>query len=329
MNNFDWKYIFRKVLIFFIIFVCLSLLKACKVSAAEKGFRFTAESESYTAISGTTVVPFTTNNQVVIGDNIFNQVAWSGNLITPQTLRIRMLTPNLVADTFYLLGYGVGTQVTGCYSISSVKCEIYNNYVAQAPDLSLNSTWAIKVTLFEPLNNSSWNGDIYLQLSGFGNSGATSFGPHVQIMVWHYYSLGENNSNVVAAIQDTTQAINNVNNSINNDNVDGASSEVDSLLNNSSFNDSSGIQSIINAPLNLINGLTNSCSPIQLTIPYIDTPLTIPCLKQELTNHIPTVVPILSTAINGFIIYRILIDIVHLIKSARNPDDDRIEVLDL
>lgn len=140
----------------------------------------------------------------------------------------------------------------------------------------------------------------------------------------HQDSINEQN-----AINQNTQAQQETNNLINNDNVDGASSEVDSLLNNNAFNDNSGIQSIINAPLNFINGLTNSCSPITLTIPFIDTSVNLPCIKEELEQHVPLIVPILSTAINGFVIYRILLDIVSLIKSSRDPDDDRIEVLDL
>lgn len=136
-------------------------------------------------------------------------------------------------------------------------------------------------------------------------------------------------SQVQQSITQVQQELGSIDDTINNDNVDGANSQVDNLLNNSNFSDSSGIQSIINAPLNFINGLTNTCSPINLTIPYIDKPVQIPCIKQELNNHIPLVVPVLSTAINGFIIYRILLDLVRIIKNSRNPDDDRIEVLDL
>ena len=130
-------------------------------------------------------------------------------------------------------------------------------------------------------------------------------------------------------VTELNNSIDNVNDTLNDDNIDGANSQVDDLLDNDNFNDSTGIQSIINAPLNFINSLSNTCSPINVTIPYIDKPLQIPCIKQELNNHIPLIVPILSIAINGFIVYRILLDLVRIIKNSRNPDDDRIEVLDL
>ena len=135
--------------------------------------------------------------------------------------------------------------------------------------------------------------------------------------------------NTQSAINQNTQAQNQTNGILNDDNVSGANAEVDSLLQNSAFQDTSGIQSIITAPLNFIQGLTNTCSPISLTIPYINSNVTIPCMKQELTNRVPTVVPVLSTVINGFVIYRILLDIVSIIKNSRDPEDDRIEVLDL
>ena len=130
-------------------------------------------------------------------------------------------------------------------------------------------------------------------------------------------------------VTELNNSIDNVNDTLNDDNVDGANSQVDDLLDNDNFNDSTGIQSIINAPLNFINSLSNTCSPINVTIPYIDKSLQIPCIKQELNNHIPLIVPVLSIAINGFIVYRILLDLVRIIKNSRNPDDDRIEVLDL
>lgn len=121
----------------------------------------------------------------------------------------------------------------------------------------------------------------------------------------------------------------NTQNIINDDNVSGASSEVDSLINNAAFSDTSGINAIINAPLNFIQNLSSTCQPIQITIPYIDTSVTIPCIYQTIATAMPGVAAILSVAINGFIIYRILLDIVSIVKSAREPDEDRIEVLDL
>lgn len=139
----------------------------------------------------------------------------------------------------------------------------------------------------------------------------------------------QSNQAILQQEQQANQKLDSIDDALNDDNVDGANSQVDDLLDNSNFADDSGIQSIVNAPLNFINSLSNTCSPINLTIPFIDEPLQIPCIKQELSNHIPLVVPILSTAINGFIVYRILLDLVRIVKNSRNPDDDRIEVLDL
>lgn len=329
LNNYDFKYIFRKVLVFFIIFIILSLLKSCKVHA---------ETFAPTIKLGGSVL--NTNNYVYksSGNNTFN-INYDGYWGDSPTYKWYVSVVLCMDD-----------DVSSSYSDNSAVSDIQvfnTQYGCYYPNSSYTGGHVVILNYKQTGGGSYNNANIVVYFAGNSSVALIDFQTSANSFVdsSKYSSIGslieqkklyEQNQTIInqnnttnQKLDENKQAINDLNDDIKDDNVSGAESSVDSLLNNSAFNDNSGIQSIINAPLNFINGLTNSCSPIQVSIPYIDTPLSIPCIKQELTNHVPTIVPILSTAINGFIIYRILIDIVYLIKSARNPDDDRIEVLDL
>ena len=134
-----------------------------------------------------------------------------------------------------------------------------------------------------------------------------------------------NNSNA----NKINDSINNTNDTIKNDDVSGAESAADDLKNNEAFQDTSGLSSIISMPLTFVNSLTNKCEPIKLTIPYMDADVSIPCMQSIITSNMPLLANLIKIVVNGFIVYKILLDIFAIVRSARNPEDDRIEVLDL
>lgn len=133
----------------------------------------------------------------------------------------------------------------------------------------------------------------------------------------------------INATNRNTQAVNNVNNSINSTSTSGSESFLNDIVNDPAFQDTTGINSIITLPLNMISSLSNSCQPITLNIPFLNVDVQIPCFRSVITNHMPLVANLISVVVNGFILYRIFIDIVGIIKSSRNPDEDRLDVLEL
>ncbi len=97
------------------------------------------------------------------------------------------------------------------------------------------------------------------------------------------------------------------------------------------FNDNThGLSGIISIPLNALQSLTNSqCQPLRLPLPFTDTEITLPCMSEYYEEHIPTLYALVQTLIYGFMAYRILIDIFAMVKGFKDPDNDKIEVLDL
>lgn len=134
------------------------------------------------------------------------------------------------------------------------------------------------------------------------------------------------------AHQDAQQAhqdAQSINNSINNDNVDGANSDLDDFKNSSTFSDSTGLQAVIELPLNLVNSFTNTCQPIQITIPWLDYTGTIPCMSTIYRQHFSGLYSVVALIVNAFFIYRILLKIYEIVHNAKQPDEDKLEVIDL
>lgn len=129
--------------------------------------------------------------------------------------------------------------------------------------------------------------------------------------------------------QQISNNTNEIKNDIKSDNTSGAEGSADDLKNNSAFQDNTGLSGVISMPLTFVNSLTNTCQPINLNIPYMDVDVTIPCMQSVITDKMPLLANLIKIIVNGFIVYRILLDIFQIVRNAKNPEDDRIEVLDL
>lgn len=119
-----------------------------------------------------------------------------------------------------------------------------------------------------------------------------------------------------------------LNKNITNHDTSGAQSDADNLKNNPAFNDTSGLSSIISMPLNFINSLGTSCSSLELNIPYFETSITLPCMS-TIYSKFGALYTLVYGVINGFVIYRILIELFYIVKNSKDPDIDKVEVMEL
>lgn len=142
-------------------------------------------------------------------------------------------------------------------------------------------------------------------------------------------AINSGNQATQNAINANTQATEQQTQTITDSSTTGANADADALKNNSAFNDNSGIQSLITLPLRFVNNLGTACSPINLTIPYMDAQVTIPCMRSVITSKMPALATIITAVVNGFLLYNIFIQIIDMIHGAKNPDDDRLEVVEL
>lgn len=95
--------------------------------------------------------------------------------------------------------------------------------------------------------------------------------------------------------------------------------------------DTFGLTSIITAPLELIGSITSStCSPLGLKVPFLDNKtLNLPCMSSIYSQYFGSFLTIYQTITFGIIAYWVCVRIFALVKDFKNPDTDKVEVLDL
>lgn len=130
-------------------------------------------------------------------------------------------------------------------------------------------------------------------------------------------------------LDEQINSINNLNDSLNNSDSSGATSEASEFF--SGFTtDTFGLTSIITAPLNLIGSITSStCTPLGLPLPYVNKTLELPCMSSIYSEYFGSFFTLYQTITFGIIAYWVCVRIFNLVKDFKNPDHDEIEVLDL
>lgn len=133
-----------------------------------------------------------------------------------------------------------------------------------------------------------------------------------------------------SATQEQIDSINNINDSIKNDDVSGATDSSSSFFNNFDEGDTGSLMNLVKLPLKFLNSLNNTCSPITFNTGYLGN-FTIPCLSTTLYNQegINPIVNIVSLIINGLIMYGCINTIIKLVHKLKDPNNDEIEVLEL
>lgn len=153
---------------------------------------------------------------------------------------------------------------------------------------------------------------------------------------YSFYSCNLNNSKMnytyIDNVGGNNQIVENpsLDNIINDDNVSESDNFLnDNIINNPAFNQDHGLTAIIQAPINFLQSLNSkTCSNIVLPLPYLGN-ATIPCMSSIYSTKFNDIYNLLKIVINGVLCYRMALSVVMIIKGAKNPNEDKIEVMDL
>lgn len=125
--------------------------------------------------------------------------------------------------------------------------------------------------------------------------------------------------------QQTNQKLDNIDNTMKNDSID--TSQSNSFFSSFSTTDNGGISSILTAPLVAINKmLDNNCTA--LSVNYRGKEISLPCGTQ-FWNEMPTIKSFLTTIESGILAYFIIKKLFELIHNLKDPDNDKVEVMNL
>ena len=222
-----------------------------------------------------------------------------------------------------------GTFVISISSLSQIN--IYANNVAcfitnYNGNSGINDSYR-EVFSYYCFNVEVSNGNLKLETNGIGEQTGTPNAKYGFARTWDLTNhFDKSNSTTINNIQNNTQ---NISDNLNDSTID--SSSANTFTSNSAFQDTNGLDAIIKAPLNFIQSLTSTtCSTINLTIPYINTNVYLPCMSTVYNKALGVqLVNLISLVINGVVLYRYCLKILQIVKDAKNPNKDGLEVLDL
>lgn len=153
--------------------------------------------------------------------------------------------------------------------------------------------------------------------------------------IWDFTPVYNSNS-IISSIQSNTDETKKTNEKLDdlNDNITDSDTS-DSQSSAGSFfedfkSDDYGLSDIITMPLTFIKGLSNaSCYSLVLPLPFVDHNATIPCMTSIYENYFGSFLTLYQTITTGFIAYWVCVNIYRLVKNFKNPDDDKVEVMEL
>lgn len=141
--------------------------------------------------------------------------------------------------------------------------------------------------------------------------------------------LAQQNQTIINQNNQINNSINNIDSTIKDDNVDEPKQNASDFFTNFESN-THGLSGVITAPLGLLQNLTAStCTPLRFNLPIVHNEVILPCMKpiyQEKFGAFFTLWQLLTT---GLISYNVLLNFYKKVRDLQNPNNDRIEVLNL
>lgn len=94
---------------------------------------------------------------------------------------------------------------------------------------------------------------------------------------------------------------------------------------------SNGLESVVTAPLVFITQITtNSCQPVTLPLPFLDSNMELPCMTTIYQDKFPTLLALYQSIVIGIVSYWTIISYLRYFKTAHEiHKNDTIEVFDL
>ena len=147
---------------------------------------------------------------------------------------------------------------------------------------------------------------------------------------FYFDPVTESNVSIIGQTTDEIkQGIDDLNDTLTDSSIEGAESSGDSFFGDYQDKDY-GLSDIITLPLSFIQGLTNStCSNLTLPLPFVNQNLTLPCMSLIYSEHFGAIYTIYQTVTTALIGYWVAVRIYGLVKDFKDPENDKIEVMDL
>lgn len=237
------------------------------------------------------------------GNNLpFRNDKWLGNSQFSQWVPLTTAWNNIDSVTqgslpyTHVFNWGYVGNFTPTFNSSGF---VFDFYFTQ-PGINI---WGVEVTRYDLNNNGTSNEDLI-------NNQTNTI-------------INNNNTNTQNIIDSQTD----IKDAITDDSID---SDSGSDFFDGFDDDDYGLSDIITLPLSTIQSLTSkSCVVLNVPVPFTNSNISLPCMTEVYQHYLPSVFSLWQTVTFGILSYYIALDIFRIVKGFKNPDEDKIEVLDL
>lgn len=135
------------------------------------------------------------------------------------------------------------------------------------------------------------------------------------------------NETIINQNQQLIESSNKTNDTLKDDNVDEANSKASDFFNNFTDQDHGGISGIVKAPLVAFNAmLKDTCTP--LTATYEGKEISLQC-GTEFWGQLGALKTFINLTYGGILCYLIAVKLFKLVNNLKDPNNDKVEVMDL
>lgn len=242
------------------------------------------------------------------------------NLCSDMNL-ISINTPNNI-DNMYVYQSGQSCNFNG----SSYKGKVYNIYFRIIKPSSRPVTYDGSFYLNISNEHSIEFINYYANPGGFPMNNNQSYTNDLNELK---EILRNNNSSLKDSIDKNTEENKKTNDTIKDTDTTGASSSGNSFFNDFDEGSEGDLTDLVSLPLNFINHLNDKCKPFTLPMGNMGT-VTIPCLSSLWSSSsFANIINIAKIILNGIICYKVGLNLLMFFKDLKDPDKDKLEVMDL
>lgn len=138
------------------------------------------------------------------------------------------------------------------------------------------------------------------------------------------------NSEILDENKKQTEESKKTNDLLENDNTDEANDKGSEFFDEFEYEFNNGVSDIIVAPLVAIGNITSGvCVPLSLNVPFVEENINLPCMYEIYSSKFGNFLTLYQLVTFGLIAYWVIVKIFSTIKDMVDPDNDKVEVLDL
>lgn len=235
-----------------------------------------------------------------------NGTAWIGSQSYPVTYDIN--SPLLFSTINY------SNTINNTYNLSNAEL------LTECQFSSALSLSRINITSYSVTSNGS---------TGGGNTGGGSSGVDMTETNKKLDEVNDNLKNVEKEQKETNKKLDDINNSLTDDDTSEAEENATGFFDNFK-QDNHGLGSVVTAPLGFIQALTTAkCEPLSFQLPIVHDEINLPCMRPIYDKYFGSFFRLYQVITTGLICYNVCLNLYKKVRDMQNPNNDKIEVLNL